>query len=367
MQNRLSQEHCLLCTNSFFIGKSQLNGVQSPFFKDIKQAWYVSLYLVCQPPKENTLTVFVLLLQATGDTENAAWCIYCYAEIIFHTGSTSLEQITQNCGQFVQQLHEVGQEKIETFLRILWQLLLNLTGESGETIMLDGEAFNNVESQAEITRKKDEHLQAQLDRFRLMAAFWFADYRMCLHIANEKKFDKDAYAKNSPCVFGIGPLAFHIALSALIIAGESSGVDAKRYKAIGTSHFAKIRTWVNKGNPNVMHFEALLDAEMAVISNDPFRARRNFEIAILMCESRNLTNYQALAHERFAYFLEREDDSLLARSNMKKAIGLFDDWGANARANQLRGVYGSSSSRVDMGLLIPEASDFGPERERIVS
>ena len=52
-------------------------------------------------------------------------------------------------------------------------------------------------------------------------------------------------------------------------------------------------------NPNVAHYDALLDAEMASLRGDTFSAARYFEAAVLYSGRRGLTQDRALAHERY--------------------------------------------------------------------
>ena len=204
---------------------------------------------------------------------------------------------------------------------------------------LDGDVLDEVKLQAEIDEKKDEHMQAQLDRFKLICAFWSADYSGFLNLAKETGFDKDAYAKNSPGVFGIGPLAFQIAFSAIIMAQETSGIESKRYKALGGKYLSQIRGWVNKGNPNVVHFESILEAEMHVLMEENHRAETKFEVAILMSTSRGFINYEALTHERYAEFLLKQNETYKAKENFEKAVKLYEEWGAGVRASAVAARY----------------------------
>lgn len=81
---------------------------------------------------------------------------------------------------------------------MFWQLVLNLTWESESQHNLVRKAISIEQvqaSQAEAGEKKDPCLPAQIDLFKILSAFWFADYRKVLEIAKQNGFDKDGYAK----------------------------------------------------------------------------------------------------------------------------------------------------------------------------
>jgi predicted ATPase len=272
---------------------------------------------------------------ASGDTENAAWCIYCYLELVFHKGR-DLNSLSRDCRIYSAQLKEVKQGKIELFIRLVWQLVLNLKGDSARECLLTGDAVDEEKLRDEISEKKDLNLQAQLDRFRMTTAFWFGYYGLFLEIARETEFDKGAFEKNSPGIFGLPVLNFHIALSALAMARQTNGRESKRYAALGIKFSKKIKSCVKKGNPNVVHYEWLLEAEMAVLKGQPHLAKRHYEVAIMVSGQRGFKSDQALAHERLADFCVKTDQVEDATHHVGEAITLYEAWGASAKSKQLK-------------------------------
>jgi hypothetical protein len=96
-------------------------------------------------------------------------------------------------------------------------------------------------------------------------------------------------------------------------------------------------------NPNVIHFDALLDAEA-----DSFRGMKNhatvtkrFELAIQYSGKCGLIQDRALAHERYSEYLSRlgavhdEDASF----QLDEAVRLYAEWGAHAKVKQLRDAH----------------------------
>lgn len=210
----------------------------------------------------------------------------------------------------------------------------------------DGDVVDKLELQAKILENSDEHWQASFDRYRLMDTFWAGNYEKVLALARETDFDKDAYAKNSPGTYGIVPLTFYIALAALIEAQETTTTwaESKHNFALGNKFTRKIQGWAGKGNPNVKHYEAILEAEIAAFKDQHLVAKKRYEAGIELCESRGIVNDQALAHERFAVFYSKHGHIRKAKMHVREAIRLYDSWGANFKSNQLNLKYFGSST-----------------------
>lgn len=202
--------------------------------------------------------------------------------------------------------------------------------------------------QGRILDNKDEHWQASFDRYSLIDAFWAGNYQEFLAIARITDFDKDRYAKNSPGTYGVTPLAFYIALAALAEAQETTTTWAESRKnfALGKKFTRKIQRWSSKDNPNVKHYEAILEAEIAAFKDLHLVAIKKYEAGIRMCESRGFVNDQALAEERFAGYLAKLGQIREAKIHVREAVRLYDSWGANSKSSQLRGKYFGHKTRI---------------------
>jgi hypothetical protein len=95
-------------------------------------------------------------------------------------------------------------------------------------------------------------------------------------------------------------------------------------------------------NPNVTHYDSLLDAELASLRGEEFDARRNYDAAILFAGRRGVTQDQALGHELYGEHLcrmgpEYQQD---AEYQIGEALKLYDEWGAHGKAQRMREVHG---------------------------
>ncbi len=289
-----------------------------------------------------------MTFQASGDTENCGWCIHCYLEIHFCRGN-KLDSLINDCKIYAAQLNSLKQVKIESFVRLLWQIALDLSrSHIVDDCLANDDVVDKYELQGRILENKDEHWQASFDRYKLMDTFWAGNYEEFLAIARRTDFDKDRYAKNSPGTYGITPLSFYIALAALAEAQETTTTweESRKNFALGKKFTRKIQRWSSKGNPNVKHYEAILEAEIAAFKDQHYVARKKFEEGIRMCESRGFVNDQALAEERLAGFLAKRGQIGDAKMHVREAIRLYDSWGANSKSSQLKGEYFGVITRI---------------------
>ncbi|CAB9516112.1 Transcriptional regulator [Seminavis robusta] len=268
---------------------------------------------------------------AAGDTESAGWCAFQYLEIGLFTGTVPLATLNAYFRNYVAIIEETSQHVIAWTTRSLWKIAQSLMG-IGADIVVDT-------SRLEVSAESRKHVQMNEDRFRLLLAFWLADYGELLYAAERSGFDKDLMGKLTPGLGIIPATAMQIALSALVQAQSTRGSESKKFLSIGKKFYAKIQKWKAQGNPNVIHYEALLAAEMAVLSNDGFNARQNFEIALLFCSGRGFVSHEALAHERFAAFLFDRSELDRAKEHAEKAIDRYNGWGATVRVEALEAKY----------------------------
>jgi hypothetical protein len=105
----------------------------------------------------------------------------------------------------------------------------------------------------------------------------------------------------------------------------------------GMKVLATIRKWAQRGNPNVLHYRALLDAELAVYKRKTNTAKLKFESAIAM--ARGQPHDAALAHERYASFLFTSGDPAEGQFQLAQAATLYREWGAMGKFVSLQENY----------------------------
>ena len=112
----------------------------------------------------------------------------------------------------------------------------------------------------------------------------------------------------------------------------------------GKSHYAKlgeicrskIKKWISKGNPNVRHYEALLDAEAMAWQGKYSAALKHFEVAILLSGRGGYQHDLAFASERLGEFqlsIMKDKDEGVYR--LREAGRYWRCWGAHAKVESL--------------------------------
>jgi len=141
-------------------------------------------------PLESCFTPFVNAYTSgmrTGNSEYAMWASVMRRIFLnFHLGKP-LDKILAKCATCATQTEELKQHDQDTFLRMFWQLILNLTGNSNVTKVLHGEAYNSVK----FVRKTPLH-DALYNLARLDLLLFFGDYSAAakLSIACDESFSK---------------------------------------------------------------------------------------------------------------------------------------------------------------------------------
>ena len=114
----------------------------------------------------------------------------------------------------------------------------------------------------------------------------------------------------------------------------------RKFAKMGQKCRADVKTWLDKGNPNVKHQESLLDAELLAYNGRKFAAIKQYEAAILLAARGGYQQDAALACERLGEFqLQVMNDHDEARYRLEEAIKYWKSWGALAKVNQLHNKY----------------------------
>ena len=105
-----------------------------------------------------------------------------------------------------------------------------------------------------------------------------------------------------------------------------------------------IRGWVELGNPNVVHMLHLLEAELAVLNRHDRLAEDSYEMAITTASANGFRQDKALSHELASMYYGSRGDVCKRDHHMKHAILCYEEWGAWAKADQLKNARISLSS-----------------------
>ena len=112
--------------------------------------------------------------------------------------------------------------------------------------------------------------------------------------------------------------------------------NKKKYKKHANRIRRTIDDWIQKGNPNVKHYQCLLNAEQAVLDEDYEEAEKLYRGAIALAARTGYLQDAGLANERYADFLFQVlSKEYEANYHIQEAIKFYKEWGAEAKAQFL--------------------------------
>ena len=305
---------------------------------------------------------------ATGDTESAAWSLLFYLELCLSTG-TPLDRMSTDIAFYVEQLREVKQLNVLVPLSTLWQTVLHLSGKNEYTGGFSGDVFDADEAIRNANQNVD-NVRAGISVRVMYLSFLFGNHEAVFQCIKDTGMDKGTYDKLFPGAWVVCPLYTFNAMSLISLYRKSRN---RKYLRIARLFAKKVKGWAAIGvrsvppphririmpspltlhillpffssaqNPNVIHFDALLDAEFASLRGDSYTSSTRFEVAIQYSARSGLTQDRALAHERYGEHLLRLGTSNTedAVFHLSEALKLYEEWGALGKVRRIQAVHGS--------------------------
>jgi hypothetical protein len=234
----------------------------------------------------------------------------------------SLKLLEGNCSIYSKQMKEFKVMQPYELTLLYWQSALNLMGLSENTTLLK---FN---------RHHDPLLVAtmQAQQSRMYAIFGEHGKGADLSITNCYDFPK--VIPGSPqfpaALFCGGISSFEIARK----------TKKQKFKKHAKKIHSTIKALVKKGNPNVIHYDRLLDAERAALDGKSKAALKHYQSAVSLAARGGFVHDAALANERYAeYLLHDMSDRQDAIFYFEEAIKFYSEWGALKKVDLLREKY----------------------------
>ena len=212
--------------------------------------------------------------------------------------------------------------------RMVWQVVLNLIGESENTTVLSGSAIEE-----EYALEDDTSMTGVI--FLLLKSF------LCVHFGNHEQGAALAmqrgnrFYEESPGLPVGMPDPFLRAMSLYAMARKTG---KSKYARHAKRARATVKDWLKKGNPNVYHQLELLNAERAALSKRKDTSELYYKAARLAVRG-GWIHDAALTSERHGEYLLEIGDKEGATAKLKEAIERYSSWGAARKASQLKEMY----------------------------
>jgi histidine kinase len=132
---------------------------------------------------------------------------------------------------------------------------------------------------------------------------------------------------------------FYHSLSITAIYGEMPSKERKRLKKALKKNQRQMKKWSDSCGANFMHKYLLIEAEIARISDKKQEAGTLYDKAIQSARESGYIQNEAIACELAARFYAAEGRIRVAKTYMNDAFSLYSEWGAIAKAQDLKWRY----------------------------
>lgn len=271
----------------------------------------------------------------SGDTEFAVWNIENYLVLGFQTGRP-LAELEADCRTYASQMLHYDQTKALGITEAYWLAFVKLMGKEDEIDPLLGKVFGTMSfSELEDRHNHDPNLAAQLLCLKARLYACFGDHKAGADLAIKRgdEYEKTNLAShvNMPQVFARG-----VSLYAMAIETRKG-----RYKRQARKILTRVKRWSKCGNPNVLGYEKMLQAEEARLRGKLESAESLYQSAKVIASRSGLIQDAAVAAERCGEMLLNRGACSEAVAMLRETISLYDAWGAKAKIKQMMQKHGS--------------------------
>eukprot|EP00980_Cylindrotheca_fusiformis_P024223 scaffold11662_cov117-Cylindrotheca_fusiformis.AAC.2 len=267
-----------------------------------------------------------MLGMQSGNTEIAMWNLLMQSIVFPYVMGKALSFIEDIAPHSIAQMEELKQSEQALYARMWYQAVLNLVGKSRETVVLNGSEFE-VE-----TLKTLEYPNPNLS-FAMISCellVFFGDFESAAEAALSRG---NMFAETFPGLITSMMESFHRGLALYVMARKTK---KRKYKKAANKVRKMIRTWIQRGNPNVKHHYMLLSAEHAALTKDFEQATSLYQKAIVLAGRSGHLHHTALFNERYADFLMEElGDEEEALYRIEEATRYYKEWGAMRKVGLL--------------------------------
>ena len=265
-----------------------------------------------------------------GDLAHSSYCAMEKCQYAYFAGQelTGLEKQIANYSYVVEKNRQITPL---TWLKILWQSVLNLLGKSENPLLLIGEAFNNEEMQHILEIAKDRFSLHEIYIHQAILCYLFDNSEIALENAAkaEEFLDGCVGLINEPIFY------FYDSLVQLSVADSASEAVLLKVKA----NQAKMQKWAESAPMNFQHKYDLVEAEKARVLGNTVAAMDLYDRAIKGAKENEYINEEALANELAAKFYLSWGKDKIAQLYLTDAYYAYARWGAKAKIEHIEKRY----------------------------
>ncbi|KAL3944185.1 MAG: hypothetical protein SGBAC_001742 [Bacillariaceae sp.] len=262
-----------------------------------------------------------------GDLECAFLNLNAFVLHVPYALGKSLRKLLIECPHVLQQIEEFGRVDLTVAPRVVFQFMVNLTRPIEE---------RSKEIVQPVYELDPTPANSGCLHLAEIEEFFFTDLLVTADLVLAKG---DLTVKGVPGIMLIMIHVFHCGAALYAAARQTK---KRKYRAGAQKWHKRIEKWASKGNPNVLHYLLLLDAEKAALKNKYNIAEEKYKSAILYSGRMGELHHAGFFNERYADFMiYAHNDVDEAKYHFQEAIRYYDEWGASEKVTALRRLHDS--------------------------
>ncbi|CAJ1958856.1 unnamed protein product [Cylindrotheca closterium] len=257
--------------------------------------------------------------------------LYSFMMVLYYelVSGRSLRAAADETRETIRNIKSMNRGWQVHLMSIMFQVILNMQGQSEDPLVLKGEAIDEALLDPEASGGLDYTL---LHGFKGIIFTFCGNHRANAEETLEKMpFLVDAISGNAIAFW----FQIYVAISCLHCA-RSCGKRSSKYRRYGKETSKKTKTWIAQGCPNLKQLDLLMDAELAVLANDPAKACRVYRRSVEVGKKVHRPNDAGLASERLGEFLLSINDKDGAKAALLEAMDLYSLWESDYKVESIR-------------------------------
>lgn len=196
------------------------------------------------------------------------------------------------------------------------------------------ESGHTLVSEYEGIVKNDDYMMAMLNTFQGAVYYACSDFEKGSALAQKVGILLDKLLSHSANM----PSIYHQCVALYATAQNTSkGSVRRKLKRLGIKRHGILKAWAKDSCINVVHYVAILDAELAALNGAKQKKVEGlYQKACMIATRGGFVQDAAVANERFGEYLERTGESTEAGRRYEQAAQYYEEWGFPRKSRLLR-------------------------------
>jgi len=256
-----------------------------------------------------------------GQLRDAIYCVSSYCSAAFFSGMR-VDTLKSDTDIYVRHTSELNAGYPLHFLIMIQracELIVSFDSRTGSL-----ESAHTLVKELESHVKQDDYMMAMLNTFQGAIHYLCSDYEKGSALAQDVGILLDKLLSHSANM----PSLYHQCFALYSSAQNAKGLKRRKLKRLGLKRHKILKAWAKQSCVNVVHYVAILDAELAALKGvKKAKVEELYQKATMLATRGGFVQDVAVANERFGYYMERRGEKVEAGRRFEQAVQYFDEWG----------------------------------------